>query len=266
MVVAANRILLRGANRYRLPAAKGAGKAVTLDDLDDDDDDDGYAAAMKSRAQKKRSPIFSWFNDVSKPEHPEHGDNEWQLEDGHDTESFGSKPGHPAAWQDEDDEDGDQVAWRSPVLEDGGDAGMLPAHEQPVNTPAMIDRQVEEEAQEQPFDPAESFDDTDEPDEFEEPSPAQPLRSPAIASPDEEEGLDAPGSIIKPPTEKPYLLPSLALLQKPSGSGKPGDTADSIESRRKLEATLESFGVRAKVLDVVRGPAVTRYEVQPARA
>ena len=36
------------------------------------------------------------------------------------------------------------------------------------------------------------------------------------------------------------------------------------DSRRKLEATLESFGVRAKVLDVVPGPAVTRYEVQPA--
>ena len=40
--------------------------------------------------------------------------------------------------------------------------------------------------------------------------------------------------------------------------------SDTNESRRKLEATLESFGVRAKVLDVVRGPAVTRYEVQPA--
>lgn len=38
---------------------------------------------------------------------------------------------------------------------------------------------------------------------------------------------------------------------------------DYMQTARKLEATLESFGVRAKVLEVVRGPAVTRYEIQP---
>ncbi|MFR6474234.1 MAG: DNA translocase FtsK [Faecalibacterium sp.] len=27
--------------------------------------------------------------------------------------------------------------------------------------------------------------------------------------------------------------------------------------------TLESFGVRTRVLDISRGPSVTRYEVQP---
>ena len=31
-----------------------------------------------------------------------------------------------------------------------------------------------------------------------------------------------------------------------------------------LESTLESFGVRATVTQVVAGPAVTRYELQPA--
>ena len=35
-----------------------------------------------------------------------------------------------------------------------------------------------------------------------------------------------------------------------------------MQTARKLEATLESFGVRAKVLEVVRG-SVTRYEIQP---
>ncbi|GFN31833.1 FtsK/SpoIIIE family DNA translocase [Paenibacillus xylaniclasticus] len=66
------------------------------------------------------------------------------------------------------------------------------------------------------------------------------------------------------PKPKPYKLPPLSLLAKPSGGSKGADGADRIESQRKLEATLESFGVRAKVLDVVQGPAVTRYEVQPA--
>ena len=32
---------------------------------------------------------------------------------------------------------------------------------------------------------------------------------------------------------------------------------------QKLVDTLESFGVRTRVLDISRGPSVTRYEVQP---
>ena len=62
---------------------------------------------------------------------------------------------------------------------------------------------------------------------------------------------------------KPYKLPTVSLLDKPSGGGKSGNPSDYMNTARKLEATLESFGVRAKVLDVARGPAVTRYELQP---
>ncbi|WP_055108403.1 FtsK/SpoIIIE family DNA translocase [Paenibacillus ihumii] len=65
------------------------------------------------------------------------------------------------------------------------------------------------------------------------------------------------------PAPKPYKLPPFRLLSKPAGSGKSGDQADYKQTARKLEATLESFGVRARVLEVVRGPAVTRYEIQP---
>ncbi|TVX93924.1 FtsK/SpoIIIE family DNA translocase [Paenibacillus agilis] len=67
---------------------------------------------------------------------------------------------------------------------------------------------------------------------------------------------------VKPPV-KPYKLPNFSLLAKPQGSGKGGEQADFMQTARKLEATLESFSVRAKVLEVVRGPAVTRYEIQP---
>ncbi|WP_442600889.1 DNA translocase FtsK [Paenibacillus sp. KN14-4R] len=59
----------------------------------------------------------------------------------------------------------------------------------------------------------------------------------------------------------PYEMPSLGILAKPQ-STKGSDT-DFMANAKKLEATLESFGVRAKVLQVVRGPAVTRYEIQP---
>jgi S-DNA-T family DNA segregation ATPase FtsK/SpoIIIE len=63
--------------------------------------------------------------------------------------------------------------------------------------------------------------------------------------------------------QRPYQLPPFSLLNKPAGAGGKGGQMDYISNARKLEATLESFGVRAKVLEVVRGPAVTRYEIQP---
>lgn len=66
-----------------------------------------------------------------------------------------------------------------------------------------------------------------------------------------------------PPPPKPYKLPPFRLLSKPNNGGKSGDQKDYMQTARKLEATLESFGVRAKVLEVVRGPSVTRYEIQP---
>jgi DNA segregation ATPase FtsK/SpoIIIE, S-DNA-T family len=61
---------------------------------------------------------------------------------------------------------------------------------------------------------------------------------------------------------RPYEMPALDLLAKPA-AGKGSEMSDYKANARKLEATLESFGVRAKVLEVVRGPAVTRYEIQP---
>lgn len=89
--------------------------------------------------------------------------------------------------------------------------------------------------------------------------------SPLISSPALEQEGEETGEAALPPAElvKPYQFPPMSLLAKPNG-GRSGDSADANDSRRKLEATLESFGVRAQVLDVVRGPAVTRYEVQPA--
>lgn len=81
----------------------------------------------------------------------------------------------------------------------------------------------------------------------------------------ENNGSDHAEGDAEPPKKpvKPYKLPNFQLLSKPNGSGKGGDQADFMQTARKLEATLESFGVRAKVLQVVRGPAVTRYEIQP---
>jgi S-DNA-T family DNA segregation ATPase FtsK/SpoIIIE len=61
----------------------------------------------------------------------------------------------------------------------------------------------------------------------------------------------------------PYLIPSLDMLSRPKGH-TPGKEVDHTSNAAKLVQTLKSFGVSAIVSEVHRGPAVTRYEIQPA--
>ncbi|HEY0829310.1 MAG TPA: DNA translocase FtsK [Bacilli bacterium] len=68
--------------------------------------------------------------------------------------------------------------------------------------------------------------------------------------------------VIHKPSAKPYQLPPFNLLSRPASLGK-NEQLDYKANARKLEMTLESFGVRAKVMEVVRGPSITRYEIQP---
>jgi DNA segregation ATPase FtsK/SpoIIIE, S-DNA-T family len=62
---------------------------------------------------------------------------------------------------------------------------------------------------------------------------------------------------------KPYVFPPLELLSvEPlrSPRGVPG----SVEAMsKKLEDTLASFGIEAKVVNVTTGPAITRFELAP---
>ncbi|NCB41736.1 MAG: DNA translocase FtsK [Clostridia bacterium] len=65
------------------------------------------------------------------------------------------------------------------------------------------------------------------------------------------------------PNKTSYRFPSIDLLKKPNGS-KGGTEKTTLQARAKiLEETLKSFGVSATVLNVIKGPAVTRYEIQP---
>ncbi len=65
--------------------------------------------------------------------------------------------------------------------------------------------------------------------------------------------------------EKPhYEFPEIALLKKNIKGMLANEDRDEIVSRaKKLEETLMSFGVEAKVINVSKGPSVTRYELQP---
>ncbi|WP_442952373.1 DNA translocase FtsK [Paenibacillus sp. UNC451MF] len=87
-------------------------------------------------------------------------------------------------------------------------------------------------------------------------------KSTGAAATEDEGGAPEDFDILNQPLAAPYELPSFQLLSKPN-LAKGAESLDYKAVARKLEATLESFGVRAKVLEVVRGPSVTRYEIQP---
>jgi S-DNA-T family DNA segregation ATPase FtsK/SpoIIIE len=63
---------------------------------------------------------------------------------------------------------------------------------------------------------------------------------------------------------KPFQLPASDLLSKGPSSSNVGE-AESLKAKAaKLEQTLKDFNVNAKVVQVTKGPAVTRYEIQPS--
>ncbi len=67
-----------------------------------------------------------------------------------------------------------------------------------------------------------------------------------------------------PKTIGEYHLPSVDLLKDP-----PVVSDNKVEERlmngaKILEETLNDFGVNVKVVDIERGPVITRYELQPA--
>lgn len=61
----------------------------------------------------------------------------------------------------------------------------------------------------------------------------------------------------------PYEFPPITLLNKVQAVQNKEASRKSLSNARKLEETLASFGVEAKVTQISRGPAVTRYELQP---
>lgn len=65
--------------------------------------------------------------------------------------------------------------------------------------------------------------------------------------------------------EKPYIYPPIELLGADPQTGNPGSRAEMIENAKKLESTLKSFGVDAKVIQISKGPTVTRYELSPSQ-
>lgn len=58
-----------------------------------------------------------------------------------------------------------------------------------------------------------------------------------------------------------YCFPPLELLRNPKNGASDG-TEEMRENTRRLNETLESFRIEAHIINVTRGPSVTRYEVE----
>jgi len=83
---------------------------------------------------------------------------------------------------------------------------------------------------------------------------AHPIRSMSIP-----EGVDDADNY------KDYRLPPIEFLNRNPGSAATESKAQILENSYKLEETLRSFRVEAKVVEVSVGPTVTRYELAPGQ-
>ena len=82
-----------------------------------------------------------------------------------------------------------------------------------------------------------------------------------VVSKEIEHSINEVGETVK----KDYLFPTMDLLNVNSKLKlKNEDKKDLIENANKLEETLSNFGVEAKVVQVTKGPSVTRFELQPS--
>ena len=71
-------------------------------------------------------------------------------------------------------------------------------------------------------------------------------------------------NIELPPEPIPYIFPSIDLLSKPADSNVVMSDEELKNTARKLQDCLKSFKVDVTMKEIICGPTVTRYELQPA--
>jgi len=66
-------------------------------------------------------------------------------------------------------------------------------------------------------------------------------------------------------TVKKYNYPPVSLLDEPVAKASEEDAQNELKNKADtLVNTLKSFGVQTRIVDINRGPSVTRYELQPS--
>ncbi len=74
---------------------------------------------------------------------------------------------------------------------------------------------------------------------------------------------EAPGPFQPVEATGAYSYPPIGLFAAPAAENSGGAKEEMKRTAELLVSTLSSFGVQTRILDVSRGPSVTRYEIQP---
>ena len=104
-----------------------------------------------------------------------------------------------------------------------------------------------------------------------EPDPVPPpvIREPAVPRPskeaDQEQVREEVAREIEAGMEQDppaYRYPPVTLLNQGSGGGSAAVDGELHANQQRLQDALQSFGVSAHIVNVTRGPAITRYELE----
>ena len=149
-----------------------------------------------------------------------------------------------------------------PPLHSGNTAADFPEEPEWVSEPEMPDEDMSDildtiRQLENP-EPVRKEHKTDPAAQTDKPAPAPASDSPA--PPAETEPLK-----LLPIPEQQYHFPPVTLLEEDKSAASTADNTAALQATGdRLIATLKSFGVSASILNISKGPTVTRYELQPA--
>ena len=95
---------------------------------------------------------------------------------------------------------------------------------------------------------------------------ASEIRSEAVRS---EKAPEPAGEAFRAPTQEEltsapddYVFPPVSLLNTEEATRRPDGREEMTLNKDRLEATLRSFGVNSSICNIIRGPSVTRYELE----
>ena len=162
------------------------------------------------------------------------------------------------------DEPAAPAAPHAPLYDQDNDSAPAPAAQTPVQT--AMQTPVRPPEPDRPRDGDDGWIRIEE----DTPAPAGDIDALAAAAMEkpadaEQAAAAAPAAAEAEPAGAPYTYdyPPIELFDKSPEEADEGAAAELKANAQKLVDTLESFGVKTRVLDISRGPAVTRYEVQP---
>ena len=133
--------------------------------------------------------------------------------------------------------------------------------EEPVPEPAFEPvpvQELPEEPEDRP-EPASEQEPAAPWDEAPAPQHDEPAVRPAPAKQEDAEELVIPQPEQSGQAE--YVFPPVSLLT-PRREGSVDATSEMRENSQRLADTLKSFGIEPHIVDVIRGPSVTRYELE----